>query len=260
MESLASAVLAGYLTHKESIIMNMLNQNLNNPAIIPANTVVYGLTDLAAVPAGHAIKAGYREVRIIVKSQKDKEGNVIDTGLVSQYCQLPEVSHGFATAFTNSERGMALVMDYIASLQNKAVSNVYREFKRSPTEHDVSMEALFELGAAESVTVRVTKESCAAWFELNKGSIASFLASSRGVAIDSDGFWNSEQGLQFIKIAMNYKPLIVSLAERKPAFKDEVKAKIELVFANVMSGTALEEKMLEKLQAATLPVIDELGL
>lgn len=236
--------------------MNTLNQNQN--AIIPQASQTFGLTPLKDVPADFAVKAGFRELRMIVKGTEEGKANA---GKASQYCQLPEVTHGFATAFTNSEKGMSLVMDYIASLQNQIVRKVYIENGRSPCEADLTLEKLFELGASVSENVRLTKESMTAWFELNKGSIASFLASSRGVTLEQNhDFWSSEEGIKFIKIANNYKGLIVSLAERKPAFAPDVKAKIELVLANVMSGTALEEKMLEKLQAAIMPQVDELGL
>lgn len=231
-----------------------MNSNFNS-AELNSVVTVYGLTDLKSVPADLPAVAGMREVRIIIKGEKDR-----DAGKVSQFCRVPEVTHAYATAFTNSERGMSLVMDYIASLQDKAVRNVYVNVGRSPTSDDLSMNALFELGAAESVTVRLTKETVAAWFEANKASIANFLAVSRGAAIDSIGFWNSDEGMKYLKIAMNYKALIVSLAERKPAFNDDVKAKIELVFASVMSGTVLEEKMLEKLANASMPEVDDLGL
>lgn len=234
--------------------MNSTTLN-NSNAVIAQSSAVYGLTELKNVPAEYAVKAGYREVRIIVKG--NAKGN---EGKTSQYCQLPEVSHAFATAFTNSEKGMNLVQDYIASLQNQIVRKVYMTSGRSPCESDLSMDALFELGASVSENVRLTKESLAAWFEANKAGIANFLAVSRGAAIDSDGFWNSEEGLKYLQIAMNYKNLIVSLAERKPAFQNDVKAKIELVLANVMTGTALEEKMLEKLEGAIMPQVDDLGL
>lgn len=232
-----------------------MNSNFNNA---PASTsAVFGLTPLKDVPADHPVKAGFRELRMIVKGTEEGKANA---GKASQYCQLPEVTHGFATAFANSDKGMSLVMDYIATLQNQIVRKVYIENGRSPCEADLTLDKLFELGATVSENVRLTKESMAAWFELNKGSIASFLASSRGAQIDSDGFWSSDEGLKFIKIAMNYKNLIVSLAERKPAFAPDVKAKIELVLAHVMSGTALEEKMLAKLNDAIMPQVDELGL
>lgn len=238
---------------------NVITGNIRfNPAIIPQASQTFGLTALKDVPADHPVKAGFRELRMIVKGTEEGKANA---GKASQYCQLPEVTHGFATAFTNSERGMALVMDYIATLQNQAVRKVYIENGRSPCEADLSLEKLFELGAAVSENVRLTKESLTAWFELNKGVIAGFLATSRGAQINSiPDFWNTNEGVKYIKIAMNYKNLIVSLAERKPAFEKEVKSKLELVLANVMSGTPLEEKMLEKLQAAIMPQVDDLGL
>lgn len=224
-------------------------------------TRVYGLTPLKNVSADFKVEQGMRECRIIVKATKEA-----NAGKVSQFCQLPEVTPAFAQAFISHEKGLGLVQDYIASLQNKVVRKVYLENGRSPCDADLMLDALFNVGEAESENVRLTKESIAAWFELTKGKIANFLASTRVDGfeqMDTDAkaqFWANESGLKFIQIASNYKVMFMELAARKPSYLEGVKEKVEMVCAAVMEGTALEEKMLEKLSGVTVATPDDLGL
>ena len=228
------------------------NQNQNR---------VYGLTNLKNVSADFKVEQGMRECRIIVKAPKE-----LEAGKVSQFCQLPEVTPAFAQAFIAHEKGLGLVQDFIASIQNKVVRKVYLENGRSPCDADLTLDALFNVGEAESENVRLTKESIAAWFELTKGKIASFLAASRmpeytSMSMEEKAtFWAGESGLRFIQIASNYKPMFAELAARKPSYLEGVKEKVEMVCAAVMEGTALEEKMLEKLSGVTVATPDDLGL
>lgn len=232
-----------------------MNSNFNNA---PASaSAVFGLTPLKDVPADHPVKAGFREVRMIVKGTEEGKANA---GKASQYCQLPEVTHGFATAFTNSDKGMSLVMDYIATLQNQVVRKVYIENGRSPCEADLTLEKLFELGAAVSENVRLTKDTIKTWFDSKRNAIALQLTIARNEDATSTGFWDSEKGQKYLMLAGNWFKLFVQLAERKPAFTPEIKVKLETMMAMIADGTPFEEKMIEKLIGAVMPAIDDLGL
>lgn len=222
---------------------------------------VYGLTNLKNVAADFKVEQGMRECRIIVKAPKE-----VENGKVSQFCQLPEVTPAFAQAFISHEKGLNLIQDYIASIQNKVVRKVYLEHGRSPCDADLTLDALFAMGESESENVRLTKESIGAWFDLNKGKIAGFLAATRVTGFDvmsmeeKAAFWSGESGLRFLQIASNYKPMFAELAARKPSYLEGVKEKVEMVCAAVMEGTALEEKMLEKLSSVVVATPDDLGL
>lgn len=246
------------------------NLNSNNFALASGtlNTAaVYGLTNLKDVPASSVIPAGMRECRIIIKGDKN-------VGKVSQYCTLPEVTTGFAQAFINNAKGLELVQGYIESLQDKKVRKVYIENSRSANFADLTIDMLCEIGALESTTVRLTKETVTAWFNDVKGKIALFIASriaseSLNIIASMDeqnrelaynGFWASAEGVKCIGIAANYLPLFVELVGRTPSFNVGVKNKMEMVAMEVMTGTVLEEKMLERLNSAVEKSIDDLGL
>jgi hypothetical protein len=234
-----------------------MNSNLNNAAIIPQASAVFGLTPLKNVPDDYPVKAGFREYRMIVKGTE--EGKV-NAGKASQYCQLPDVTPGFATAFTNSDKGMGLVMDYIASLQNQAARQAYIKHGRSPCEADLSLESLFELGAAVSENVRLTKDTIKTWFDSKRNAIALQLTIARNEDATTNGFWDSEQGQKYLLLAGNWFKLFVQLAERRPAFTPEIKIKLETMMAMIADGTPFEEKMIEKLMGAVIPTADDLGI
>lgn len=239
-----------------------------NASTINASTV-FGLTSLKDVPASAVVPAGMRECRIIVKGQEGK-----NAGKVSQYCTLPEVTVGFAQGFINNERGLELVQDFISTLQDKMVRKNYIEHGRSSTQDDMTIQNLVELGALECVNVRLSKDSIGAWFDSVKNGIALYIAERMfpehiALARNADeqnrenefnAFWNSPSGEKCIAIAMNYKPLLIELAGKAPSFNTGVKAKLEMVCIAVMTGSAIEEKMLEKLEKSVEKSIDDLGL
>jgi hypothetical protein len=217
----------------------------------------YSLSALASVPQNMAVASGMRECRIIIKDAALKA-----SGKVSQYCQLPEVSEGFVQSFICNATGLEAVKDFIAGLQDAMVRKVYVGSNRSPCDADLSIDMLAELARAEAENTRVTKESVTVWFESKKAEIANFLARTRmPEATLGTEFWQSESGQRMIGIASNYKIPFLELAAKRPAFtKPEIKEKVEMVCAAVMTGTVFEEKMLARLQGAVIATPDELGL
>lgn len=218
----------------------------------------FPFSKLADVASNVEVSATMRECRIIIKDAALKEA-----GKCSQYCQLPEVTEGFVNAFVMNPKGMEAVKDFIAGLQDKAARAVYVGTTRGYVcESDITIEMLAELALADSENTRVTKENVTAWFASVKLAIANFLSQSRDLnAIRDDEYWSAGNGAKFVAIAENYKPLFLELASRKPSYASaDIKGKIEMVAAAVMSGTVLEEKMLAKLDAAVIATVDELGL
>lgn len=227
-----------------------------NASTINASTV-FGLTNLKDVATSAVVPPGMRECRVIVKGQEGK-----NAGKVSQYCTLPEVTVGFAQSFINNERGLELVQDFISTLQDKMVRKNYIEHGRSSTQDDMTIANLVELGALECVNVRLSKDSIGAWFDSVKNGIALYIAERmfpQAEAYTND-FWTGANGEKCIAIAMNYKPLLIELAGKSPSFNTGVKAKLEMVCIAVMTGSAIEEKMLEKLEKSVEKSIDDLGL
>lgn len=239
-----------------------MESNQVSNATIQTLSTVFGLTNLKDVPASYVTPAGMRDCRIIVKGDKNP-------GKVSQFCTLPEVTAGFAQSFINNHKGLELVQDFISGLQDKAVRKVYLELSRSPIQDDLTISKLCEVGALDAVNIRLTKESVTAWFDSVKNKIAlviagrMFASEVTGFAGNADvaaAFWGGVNGERCIKIAANYLPLFVELSSRSPSFNEGVKAKIEMVCLEVMTGTALEEKILEKLEKSVEKSIDDLGL
>lgn len=221
-------------------------------------SVTYGLRALASVPANIEIAEGLRECRIIIKDAALK-----DAGKCSQYCQLPEVTEGKVQAFIMNPKGLEAVKDFIAGLEDKAVRKIYVESHRPATASDLGIEELADIAAAAAENTRVTKESVAAWFADKVKDIANFLATSRcgTEAMKQEGFWTNGEGVRMVQIAHNYKIPVMELAAKNPAYtQKEIKDKLELVCAAVMTGTAFEEKLLAKLQRATIATIDYLAL
>jgi len=248
-----------------------LNSNLNSnvTGLNMNQATMYGLTNLKDVTSAAVVPAGFRECRIIVKGNDGK-----NAGKVSQYCTLPEVTVGFAQSFINSNKGLELVQDFISTLQDKAARRAYIEMSRSPTSADLSIDSLVELGALDAVNIRLSKDSIGAWFDSVKNGIALFIAqrmyasrlelicnvSEEDQKNEWNAFWNSSEGCKCIAIAANYKPLLIELAGKSPSFNNGVKAKLEMVCIAVMTGSAIEEKMLEKLEKSIEKSVDDLGL
>jgi len=247
-----------------------LNSNLNSnvTGLNMNQATMYGLTNLKDVISAAVVPTGFRECRIIVKGNDGK-----NAGKVSQYCTLPEVTVGFAQSFINSNKGLELVQDFISTLQDKAARRAYIEMSRSPTSADLSIDSLVELGALDAVNIRLSKDSIGAWFDSVKNGIALFIAQRMNVlpsyhadlseadkTASFNEFWNSSEGCKCIAIAANYKPLLIELAGKSPSFNNGVKAKLEMVCIAVMTGSAIEEKMLEKLEKSIEKSVDDLGL
>lgn len=218
--------------------MNTSNTNQFIPSTI------YGFTPLKEVKAGTKVPEGMRECRTIIKGDKTP-------GKVSQYCTLPEVTDGLAQAIVRNTAGMILIKDFIESLQNKVVRNVYLKEGRSVNQDDLTIEQLIKIGELEGETARLTKESIGVWFDSVKDGIKQFIADTKGLDV-------SDSRIEIW--AGNFKPLFVELAGRNPSIASDVKAKMELVAVAVMTGTMIEEKILEKLENAVEKSADDLGL
>ena len=102
----------------------------------------YGLKALASVPANIECEAEMRECRIIIKDAALKA-----QGKCSQYCQLPEVTEGKVQAFLMNPQGLEAMKDFIASLEDKKVRQVYVEHHRSSTSADLNIESLAEIAS-----------------------------------------------------------------------------------------------------------------
>lgn len=225
----------------------MQTQNLNGAntnAFIPAAT--FGLTALREVKPGTKVPEGMRECRVIIKDKA-----LTESGKVSQYCQLRDVSESLVASFVRNPAGAQLVASFIEGLQNKVVRNVYVKENRSPNEDDLTIAQLIAVGEVEGESARLTKESIGAWFDSVKENIAGFIASSKGLDANDP---------RCVVWAGNFKSLFVELAGRNPSIAPDVKAKMELVAVGVMTGTVIEEKILEKLENATTKSADDLGL
>lgn len=230
--------------------MSNFNQNLNGAntnSFIPA--AVFGLTPLKDVKAGTNVPEGMRECRIIIKGDKAGEGKV------SQYCQLRDVSEGLIAAFVRNPKGNALIAGFIESLQNKVVRSIYLKEGRAVNEDDLGIDQLIAIGELEGESARLTKDSIANWFTEVEPKIVGFIASTRGLDLN-----NPDVAAKVRVWAGNFKPLFVELAGRSPSLNPDVKSKMELVCAGIMTGTAIEEKILEKLENAVEKSADDLGL
>lgn len=233
------------------------------PSSLNTLSTTFGLTALKSVSADFVVPVSMRECRIIIK---DKDA--VAAGKVSQFCCLPEVTDAKALAFAQNPKGLELIKDLIAGIEDKITRKIYLEVGRSPCEADYAYENLFAVGAANATSVRLSKESIGAWFEEAKGRIAAFIATrmfgEEFEAAKQSGsfneFYAGVNGQKVLGFAANYKASYIELAGKSPSFDAAVKPKLELVAAAVMTGTAIEEKMLEKLADAVVKSADQFGL
>ena len=117
----------------------------------------YVTRKLAEITKSHKVENGLRGVRLIQKNLKDAAGNEIEKE--SYYVEIPQLTENFVQAFINNDRGLALVKEFVESLQDKSCRAVVCEKGRQVSDADLSIEALIEIGEATSENVRLTKDT-----------------------------------------------------------------------------------------------------
>lgn len=226
----------------------------------------YTLKPLVQLPANWKPEAGNRFCRVIVKGTEAKEA-----GKVSQFCQLPELTDNFVQGFIATPQGIGIVKDWIEGLQNAVVRNVYLQHNRSTTDADLTIEALYEIAAAESDNVRLTKDVIGKQFDsvwVNRIAYSLVLEREAQASLVLLGdnaeakvaFWGSEIGCKYLKIASNYKQFFVMAGERKPSFVSQaVKDKV-LTAVSYLDSDVITEKLKNKLTDSPIASEDMLAL
>lgn len=223
----------------------------------------FNVVSLKSVSGEVVAPAGYREVRVIVKSPKPDA--VLQE---SKYLIVPAVSAGLLDAFMNSQEGKESISNLIATIQNGLIRKSL-ELGALVTESTISFNSVIDACKAENesngVSVRLSSKSIEAWFDAEgKINVLNGLVALKYPGIGEMGEDQRNQIISSLQApAANFKKLFVKLSEKgKIAFGNEKELRIFLKVANLIleSSHPLESKLIGKLSDCFVPSSDDYGI